>query len=504
MKISASRAGWVQNTSLAEPIPYSAEVLDNFFPTAEGQRLRRGSALHATLASSAVVRLMTYSGAGTEKLFASQATSVYEITSPASATTAPTADLTGLTGGDWSFVQFGTSGGQYLWMCNGADSARHYDGTTWATPSITNVTSADLTQCWVFGSRIFAVEKDTLSAWYLPADSIAGAATELPLRSVFSQGGSLLFGSSWSIDSGEGIDDLCAFVTDNGEVAVYEGSDPSSASTWSLAGVYQIGQPLTKHGWYRSGGDLAIETEDGIVSLAQVVQGDRTAQSRSAISYPIETAWRNTVALRTDDYPFHLTLWPAQNMLFAPMPAGGDGQDQAFVMNHRTNAWCRYVGWDMRCSIVFDDRLFFGNASGQVCEAEVTGADDGAQYSAYWLPKFVDLAGGSITQLITARLVWAGNLALDPVMTGATNYRVNRPAAPGPAEDNDGSVWGAARWGSATWQDAFSRAGASEWQRVNGNGHAVSVWAATTSMRATAPEIDIIRMDLNAQAGRLA
>src|SRR3546814_8798766 len=67
------------------------------------------------------------------------------------------------------------------------------------------------------------------------ADSIGGPAEPFPLGGVFGLGGSLLFGSAWSIDSSSdsGLSEQNIFVSTEGEVAVYQGSDPGEAATWS-------------------------------------------------------------------------------------------------------------------------------------------------------------------------------------------------------------------------------------------------------------------------------
>ena len=40
--------------------------------------------------------------------------------------------------------------------------------------------------------------------------------------------------AGWPQDGGQGIDDLTLFITSEGEVLVYAGSDPSNADDWSL------------------------------------------------------------------------------------------------------------------------------------------------------------------------------------------------------------------------------------------------------------------------------
>lgn len=488
-RIPAPRAGWVQNSSLMEPPKYAAEVLDNIFPTAAGARLRRGRSLHATI-GDAVTQVMVYEGASS-KLFAADAENVYDITSPADPAVAPTAAISSLTGGDWSYINFGTSGGNYLWMVNGADSARHYNGTTWATPSITGVTSSTLSHCWTFGGRIFAIEADTLSAWYLPADSIAGAMTEFPLRTVFPKGGSLLFGAAWSMDNGTGPDDVCVFVTDQGEIAVYQGSDPDTS--WALAGVYEVAKPLSKHAWFKAGGDIAIATEEGIISLAAAVQQDRSAVSRSAITYPIEDAWRTAVTLRDASHNFNCTIWHSRTMLFVSVPDDYTGIAQTYVCNVRTGAWCRFTGFDVQCSAVFADQLYFGTAGAEIYKAETTGADAGVRYSPKWLPKFIPMSG--VTSVHMARAVYRGNVDLGPVMTGATNFSTAEPALPAAQTDESTNVWGTAVWGTMVWSQGATKIAQSEWQSIAAVGDEFSIWLMATSNRSTAPDIELIGMD---------
>ena len=80
---------------------------------------------------------------------------------------------------------------------------------------------------------MWVIENDTLSAWYLPVDSVGGAATEYDLSGIFRLGGYLLAGGTWTMDAGEGVDDYWIAVTSEGEVVVYQGTDPSSANTWT-------------------------------------------------------------------------------------------------------------------------------------------------------------------------------------------------------------------------------------------------------------------------------
>src|SRR5690606_5522465 len=126
--------------------------------------------------------------------------------------------------------------------------------------SITGVDTDTLSHVWKYSSRLWFVGED-MSAWYLPALAVGGAATEFPLQGVFSKGGALLFGAAFSYDAGDGLDDYCVFFTTEGEFALYQG-DP--ADTMTKVGVYEIGRPLHKNAHFRAGGDVGVLTDDGI------------------------------------------------------------------------------------------------------------------------------------------------------------------------------------------------------------------------------------------------
>ena len=103
------------------------------------------------------------------------------------------------------------------------------------------------------------------------------------LAGAANKGGKLLFGATWSIDAGDGIDDKCVFVTDLGEVLIFTGSNPSDAANWRQEGRYQIGAPLGMNAHMLLGGDLLIATVDGIVPVSQAIQqGQRRARAGAA------------------------------------------------------------------------------------------------------------------------------------------------------------------------------------------------------------------------------
>jgi hypothetical protein len=149
-----------------------------------------------------------------------------------------------------------TSGGNFLFAVNGVDSAKTFDGATWAVPAITVATSANWNYIALHKRRIWAVEKNTMNLWYLAVDSIAGAATQFPVGALFKKGGHVVAIGSWTIDNGSGVDDLLAIATSAGEIAIYQGTDPASVATWDLVGVYTVGRPVGDKPFLDYGGDF--------------------------------------------------------------------------------------------------------------------------------------------------------------------------------------------------------------------------------------------------------
>mgnify|MGYP003112822432 CR=1 FL=1 len=579
--------GWIRNESLALPKKAGgAEVLENMFPTTEGARVRGGSVKHATI-DAAVTHLAVHQEGSTETFFATDADSIYNITTPADAEVAVTADVTGLNGGDWSSEQMTTAAGTFLMMVNGDDDMHQYNGATWypvdgtdtdllyydaetgaftvgetvtggtsgATgdiiaieddgttgtlylknvsgtfqndeaitdgdtgaadadiPSgvgdgikITGVSTSNLSNLWKFKARMFLIEEGTVSAWYLGNLAIGGAATEFPMGGVFRKGGALLFGATWSGDTGDGPDDYCLFFTEDGEVAMYQGTDPSSASTFAIVGVYQIGRPLGKNAWCKSGGDVIILTDDGVVSFSDVVRKERSKATWQALSYPIEEAWRAIASQRGGTTtPFSIALWPSETMLAVGIPTSSGQKELCYVMNTRTGAWAPYTGWDVRDVAVVNDRFYFGTSAGTIMQGETQGSDDGVPYTAVWVPRFEDFRSPAEKEAVACRLKARTNLDFTIQLFANADYDLSIPTP----ESADASVadntWGSGVWGTTLWaaSDDDTKASLSEWQGVAAIGSALSPGLQITTGRSTKPDIEIIALHLNYVVGEV-
>src|SRR6056297_428438 len=116
----APSGGWVQSGNITTASLQTAEVLDNFIPTAQGARMRGGSSEYADI-GSAVVRMFGYSSGGNDNFFAGTETAIYDVDRIVGGGSNAFGDVEGLTSGDWSAAQISTAGEQFVVAVNGSD-----------------------------------------------------------------------------------------------------------------------------------------------------------------------------------------------------------------------------------------------------------------------------------------------------------------------------------------------------------------------------------------------
>jgi hypothetical protein len=229
-----------------------------------------------------------------------------------------------------------------------------------------------------FQSRLYFVQKDTLKCWYLPAGSISGAASALDFSGIFKLGGYLVAMGTISIDGGNGPDDYAAFITSEGEVGVYAGTDPASSTTWAIVGRYQIGRPIGRRCLVQVGGDLGVITEDGFVPLSIAIRLERAQQQSVSISLTIRNAVQEAVRLYKSNFGWEAIGYPLGGYALFNIPQSENSVAVQFVMNIQTKAWCRFTGMNANCWALYQGRLYFGGNDGVVYLADEGFADNGS------------------------------------------------------------------------------------------------------------------------------
>ena len=355
--------------------PGDALILDNYFPEASWVSLRGGRTSHKTGFAAAVETLMEYSST-TSKLFAAAGASIFDATSLGAIGAAV---VTGLTNARWQHIQFSTTAGDYLVLVNGADGLRTFDGTTWATQAVTVATAASFVDVAVFKNRLWFTYNNSTSAWYLPSGAIAGAAVEFDVGPVFRYGGNLAFIVPISFNAGAGFDQSLCFVSTNGEVALYTGTDPASASTFALSGVFRIGTPVRQRGYVRYGGDALVLTQDGLVSMLDAMRLDRVQAPNAAISYNINPVLTDQIIAQSGTFGWQLIVYGKGTRLLINAPQANALYHQ-WAMNTLTKGWGRFKDQNAVCWGFLSDNLYCAIGT-TVYRADTGSSDAGAAIS---------------------------------------------------------------------------------------------------------------------------
>lgn len=334
-----------------------ARLMSNYFAGTAGVVKRKGTIGHITGTLNACETLMVYTtSAGTETMFAAITTAFYDVTA---AGALGAAVVSGLANSRWQYVNFTNSNGtSYLCAFNGADSPRYWDGATWtaitgvSTPAITGVTTTTLIAATVHQRRMWLIQAASLKAWYLPVDSVGGAANALDLGGIANLGGFIMAINTWTVDGGAGIDDYLVVITSAGQVIAYRGIDPSSASTWELVGVWSIGQPVGRRCFCQYKGDLLILTTGGIASLVKIMAGDASASGM--ITDKIAPTYISLLG-SGDAVPdlWQLLYYPKADMLI-----WSAGMERSYAMNTITGAWSQW-SFTARTWALFNEEPYF-------------------------------------------------------------------------------------------------------------------------------------------------
>ena len=462
--VAAPIGGWNARDALGAMDPLDAVTLQNFWPGTNSVILRNGYTKHATGLPAQVQTLMAYSSGTANKLFAVSDGKIYDATNTGAVGAAA---VSGLTNSKFQYVNITTPGGSYLMAVNGADKLRTFDGTNWHTDGdgspydITNVDTATVSNITLFKNRIWLTTSNTLKAWYLPVNSIGGAAVALDMTSVFQLGGYIMAGMTWTLDAGYGVDDYLVFITSNGEALVWRLTDPTTPSGIQQIGLYKLGAPIGRRCYTKFGGDLLVITQDGVVPMSGALQSSRL-DPRVSITNKIQYAMSSAISTYGANFGWQLLYYPKENQLILNVPISV-GTQQQYVMNNITKSWCNFTGWAANCwELHIDDPYFGGN--GYVGKAWNGNTDDTSDIAGFSLQSFQSYGTALQKQCKMIRYHLQTNGS--PAVFGNVNVDYN--LADESAQLNfstsiyglwDSGLWDTAIWGaglvpSADWQGA--------------------------------------------------
>jgi hypothetical protein len=345
---------------------------------------------------------------------------------------------------------------------------------TYTTIGITGVNSNTFVNVNLFKNRLYFTQKDSLNCYYLPVDSIGGAASPLYFGSIARNSGYLQAMGTWTLDAGQGADDYAVFVTSMGEIIVYNGTDPSSATTWALKGVWQLGQTFSRRCFYKYGGDLLLLTQDGLVPLASALQSSRLdprVNLTDKIYYPISQA----ASLYFDQFGWQINYFASENMLILNIPVT-NGIEQ-YVMHTITKSWGRFTNIQGYCWEVSGAANIYFGSNGFVGDFYANTSDDGANITATAQQAYSYFESpGQLKRFTMVRPILQSTGGVPSVLCGIsvdfdTQSQLGAVSF-NPSIQKDG-VWDAAKWDGNLWAGGLVTT--KIWQGVTGIGYTGSV-----------------------------
>jgi hypothetical protein len=399
-----------------------------------------------------------------------------------------------------------TSAGHFFIYCDEVNGLHVYaeDGATWSAPTmgggagqIDNVDPADLVHATAFKQRLWFVERDSTSAWYLASGALFGAATEFNFGTHFKQGGFLVGLYNWSYDGGAGVDDALVAISSGGDVVVCQGIDPSDADSFNIRGTWNMGPPPTGRDIaFEVGGDLYLLSSLGLLPISRLVVG---AETRAYETAKIGNLFNKLMITRKELRGWSMHLHPQDNALVLLYPDYSTDADQQLVqaLGAPGRPWFRYQDLPMHCAAVWEGRLHFGTKDGRVGVSRddldnVLLSDQDSFSPIEWrlLTAFRKAGGRNLRIHLMRPLYSADGVSPDYSVEARYDFDLSDAAAPDAAAAQSGT-WDNALWDVDVWGGDASPS--SEVRGGTGVGHSVAIALRGSSVtRTTLVEIDIL------------
>ena len=465
-----------------------AILMRNFFPEPYGVTVRKGYKEHATGLTGDVNTIMRFASVdGTVKVFAVDDVGMFDVTAPGDYSAAT--PLCTVTNSWWQFTNMANISGTSMIAFNGADDGILYtdtglvrlvagDGVTANTWK--NIDPKELVSCIAHQHRLWAVEKDSTRGWYLPPEQVWGVATSFDFGGNFARGGFLQSLVTYTVDSGYGPNDYLAAISSAGEISLYLGTDPDSLATWQLIGVFYVGATFTRRCTTKYGGDFALLTQYGMVTMNSVLKPETDSVLNNALSQKIQYLMSAVITdgatggVVNHHLPFseHDGDQRAGDQPVAELPVG---------LQHLTKAWSQFDGMVATCWQVIYDTLAFGT-TGKVYRAWEGSLDDVKLTTAVVRrsPRSVSrrsatsscLAPPSTSRCSVPPSSTVASSTTRPARTWTSTSTASRHQQPSPRPTS--AFWDVSKWDStAKW--AGGNQSDKKWVSIVGYGYAAAI-----------------------------
>jgi len=448
--------------------PNDAVVLTNMIPRQQGVELRKGwqefsSAVQVAGVPQSVESVFGYRAPNpaNDKIFMATNGNIYDITSGGTPTVA--VSTTGSTSNEWWTTQFSTAADTFLLAVSPGAGYYTYSTTSgWVNrTSTTTGLPSNVRTVAVWKQRVwFTADGDSRVYYINTVNAITGACTAFPMGSTLRSGGYVSALVNWTIDAGISIDDFLVVIGTEGDIGVWEGTDPTSSTLFGLKGSWYVG-PVPRFGTYftQFGGDVMIISELGLVPMSRLINGSFSRDTQNTgPAAKIQSVFAPLVRRLREEKFFNVFVVPSSEVLVMSLPVDG-GYYRQFAMNITTGAWCQFANMPIRSAAAIGGELYFGTINGTVCHGLYGKLDGVAQnntggsfpigeiqcaFNAFNTP-------AQLKKFSMARNIFFGPAAPSTMTTINTQYlTVDNTGAPA-FSNFDVALWDTGVWNLATW-----------------------------------------------------
>lgn len=319
----------------------------------------------------------------------------------------------------------------------------------------------------VWKSRLWFVEKDTTRAWYMPVNSLFGTANGIDFGARMRAGGPLAGLWNWSYDAGNGMDASLVAVSTTGDVIIYQGTDPSSTSTFGMKGTWSVGGvPYGRRIATDFGGDMLLLSTLGVVPMSRlvvgqpVVAGDRSVYATEKISNLFTQAVNAGRLLQG----WQVLLNPSEAALMVLVPTAPNAPTSQLAMAFAGRGWWPFRDLPMFCAGNWAGQVYFGTVDGRVCVN--TGYVDNVALAAptafspvkfSFLSAFDNLGTTKMKRVLMLRPSVLSQSAAPTIQARAKfGFDLNEPAPPSASGARVTNAWDTAVWDLSTWSGDYN------------------------------------------------
>lgn len=400
--IPASTGGINSLENLMTMPPEDCLYCHNIMPSEYGLRLRKGYRLWTDEVDSGaeINTIIPFEGqaadASLDRLWAVTENGIWDVTIPDQV--GPSQDVVfanqtaGAGFGVWTeFTNDATD--RFLQYADGRNGLHEYseDSGLWTVPVLTGPVVANIAFVTTWKNRLWYIEESSGDAWYLAPDSNSGNCTKFTFGSKFKHGGELKAIYNWTIDGGDGVDDLLVAISRGGDVLIYQGTDPATADGFGLVGSFFIGEtPESRRLGVGYGGELYLLSTYGLTSIRDLLQGVVPSVAGKSPSAKISRFLRDAVSEGKDDRNWSLHIHPTDGFLQLIGPYEEPSVALQYNQNLLTTAWGMWRGVPVNSADTWNGKYYIGDKDGHVWLYD--GVVDGQTFASQ--PLWTDVAVG--------------------------------------------------------------------------------------------------------------